>query len=302
MQVMSATDSCAEGQIRDVDAVVTRARGISRPLLQRAERLRVISHHGTGVERIDIAAASEMGIVVCNTPGMNTNAVAEHTLLLMLAAIRALPAADAAARRGDFSFKYGAALDELGGRVLGLVGYGAVARRVAQIAGRGFGMEILAWTRHRPAHDASDGVEFTDDLDGLVRRSDVVSLHVPSTADTMDLMDARRLALMRQGSIFINTARGGLVDEAALGNAIRQGRIGAAGLDVFAEEDAGLRSSPFAGLPNVVLTPHVGGISQAALRNCACLAASQVIDVLSGRKPPHLVNPAIWNRRRGADQ
>lgn len=284
--------------LRRAHAVITRGRGIDAASLRAAENLILVSHHGTGLDAVDVAASDRNGILVTNTPEANAAAVAEHAVMLMLAVARKAVAADGAARRGDFGFKYDADVVELGGRVLGLVGVGSIGVRVARIARAGFGMRVIACRSPGPTSAPDEGIALCPSLDALLARSDVVSLHLPHNAVTHGLIGARQLALMKPGAILVNTARGGLVDESALAEALAAGRLAGAGLDVFADETESLRDSPLAHLPNVVLSPHLAGSSRDALAKAAGMAAAQVIDVFADRRPPHLVNPHIWDRRR----
>ena len=258
-------------------AVVTRNHGFSEAELAAAPRLEVIGVHGTGTDRIARAAAERRGVAVVNTPGANARAVAELALGLMLACARGLVAADAAARAGDAAWRERARGIELGGRRLGLVGFGHVARALAQMA-RGLGMEVAALTRHAGAADlAAAGVRRADDLDALCAGSDVLSLH--AVPGPRPLLDAARIARMRQGAILVNTARGALVDEAALAAALRSGHLRAAGLDVTATETLPA-GSPLLAAPGLVLTPHIGGAAEDAFERTGREVARRVLAAL----------------------
>ena len=249
-------------------------------MIAAAPRLRLIQKIGVGVNTIDLDAAKARGMAVCNLPGTNARAVAELTLALMLAALRRLPRFDAAMRQGVWSdplLQDG--LGELGGRTVGLVGYGAIPRILAPILAA-MGCRLL-YTARAPKQDAlGDWCTLAD----LVPRSDLLSLHVPLTPETANLIDASTLARMKPGAILINTARGGLVDQAALTEALRSGRLAAAGLDVFEAEPPEFRA-PLFHLPNVVLSPHVAWITTGtfdrsfalAAENCRRLAAGEAL-------------------------
>jgi D-3-phosphoglycerate dehydrogenase / 2-oxoglutarate reductase len=257
-------------------AVITRNHGFSAAEIAAAPRLQVIVSHGTGTDSIDKAAAARRGIVVASTPGTNARSVAEHCLGLMLACARALPAADRATRAGDFDFRLRQETVELAGKTLGLVGYGRIARLVGTLA-RALGMRVCVFSKHAGAEDiAADGFEPVARLDALCRSADVLSLHgVP--ADEC-LIDARRIALMKPEAILVNTARGALLDEAALVEALETGRLRAAALDVFRSEpptDRRLLRSP-----NLILTPHMGGSAKEALARTAVEAARKVVEIL----------------------
>ena len=257
-------------------AVITRNHGFSAAEIAAAPRLRVIVSHGTGTDSIETAAAAVRGIVVASTPGTNARSVAEHCLGLMLACAREIPAADRATRAGDFDFRLRQETVELAGRRLGLVGYGRIARLVGQL-GRAFGMRVAAVSRRAGAEAmVADGVEPASGLDALCRSADILSLHGVPTGET--LIDARRLALMKPGAILVNTARGALVDEAALVAALKAGRLRAAALDVFRTEPP--TDNRLLRCPNLILTPHMGGSAREALERTAIEAARKVVEIL----------------------
>ena len=216
--------------------------------------LEILSFTGIGASNfIDLPAAAAQGITVCNCPGYADNTVAEHTLALLLAAARHLPQLDAELRGG----RWNQSLDgmELRGKQLGLVGFGGIGRRVFKLA-RAFGMTVKVWTRNpSEARAREHDVEFVS-LDKLLQTSDVISLHVALTDDTIDLIDAGRIKQMKPGSILINTARGEVVEETALVDALRDGHLKAAGLDVYQQDPLPVEH-PLLKLDNVVLSPHV---------------------------------------------
>jgi phosphoglycerate dehydrogenase-like enzyme len=233
---------------------------VTAPVMDLAPGLRLIQKIGVGLDTIDLRHAHARGIAVANMPGTNTAAVAEMTLALMLACLRrtvVLSEATKAGRGWDLPVETLDGLGEIGGRTVGLIGYGAIPQRLAPVL-RALGATPIAWTRSGRA----DGIDALP-LDDLLRRSDIVSLHIPSTPETARILDARRLALIRPGGILVNTARGALVDEAALFEALTSGRLAAAGLDVFAAEPA--RENPLFALPNVVAAPHVAWLTQETL-------------------------------------
>ena len=277
-------------------AVITRNAGLAADAIAAAPHLKVVAVHGVGTDAVAMDAATARGIAVVNTPAVNAPSVAEHALALTFALAKAIPASDLATRTGDTEFKYRVRLTELAGAHFGVVGFGAIGQATARLA-KALGMSVSAFSRSQPdAAFAAAGVERAPDLDVLLRGSDVVSLHRPLVAATRGLIGGRQLALMKPGALLINTGRGGLVDEDALAAALAEGRIAGAGLDAFASEPLPT-TSPLVRLPNVILTPHMAGSTVQALERMAVLAASQVIDVLAGRRPPHLVNPSVWNDR-----
>ena len=251
-----------------------------------ASHLRLIQKIGVGVNTIDVEAARTRGIGVCNMPGTNSRAVAEMTLLLMLAALRRLPALDAATRRGEgwaagprWQESYG----ELAGRVVGLVGFGAVPALLAPIL-KSIGAEILYTARSRKA----DTPAAWSTLDALLARSDILSLHLPLTAETARIIDAAALARMKPGAILVNTARGGLVDEPALIAALRSGHIAAAGLDVFADEPVAPDSALLT-LDNVALVPHLAWLTPETLERSLAVAAENCRRLAKGEALLHRV-------------
>jgi glyoxylate reductase len=250
----------------------------------------VISTCSVGVDHIDLAAATARGIPVGHTPGVLVETTADLAFGLMLAAARRLAEADHFVREGgwtpDRAWDPELLLGrDLWGATLGVIGLGAIGRAVARRA-QGFGMRVLGWTRSRRAVPGVEGVE----IDALLGESDFVSLHLALAPETRNLIDARALARMRPGAVLVNAARGGLVDEAALLEALRSGRLAAAGLDVFAHEPLD-PASPLLRAPNLVLTPHIGSASIATRTRMADLAVDNLLAGLEGRALPHWANP-----------
>lgn len=250
-----------------------------------APRLRLVQKIGVGVNTIDLEACRARGIAVCNLPGTNAPAVAEMTLLLMLAVLRRLPVFDRTMRQGRWSVEpeMQDRLGELGGRIVGLVGYGAVPRALAP-ALAALGCRIL-YANRTPKPDAIGAFR---PLPALLAEADVVSLHLPLLPETEQLIDAAALARMKPGAILVNTARGGLVDEAALIEALTSGRLGGAGLDVFAREPA-VVNDPLLALENVVVTPHVGWLTTATFDRSLALAAENCRRLRDGTALLHRV-------------
>ena len=251
-----------------------------------APGLRLIQKIGSGVNTIDLEAAAARGIAVCNLPGTNAPAVAEMTLLLMLAALRRLALLDRATRAGD-GWRLDPGLQdsfhELGGRTVGLVGYGAVPRALAPVLGA-MGCRVLYTARA----EKPDALGEWRALPDLLAESDVVSLHVPLTPATERMIDAAALARMKPGAVLVNTARGGLVDQHALVAALTAGRLAAAGLDVFAAEPAG-RENPLFALENVVVAPHVGWLTTGTFDRSFALAVENVRRLREGQPLLHRV-------------
>jgi len=267
------------------DVIVSRTWTIDRATLEAGPRLRAVVSTGVGVDRIDVEAASELGIVVANAPG-NDISMAEATLLLALAVTKKLPRLMDAAKAGRRRPIDTHAVD-LHGKTLGIVGLGRIGTRVARLA-RAFGMDVLATSVHVRESELAELVL----LDDLLRRSDVVSLHGILTPETRHLIGARELGLMKPSAILVNTARGELVDEAALVLALREGRLAGAGLDVLEVEPPD-PANPLLGLANVIVTPHGLGLTDEAFDRCAVLTEEAVLSVLDGQLPATTVNRSV---------
>lgn len=256
---------------------------IDRALLERIPSVRVIARRGVGYDKIDIASAKSLGKVVTIGRGGNEDAVADHTLGLMLSLGRRIAEQRDAMRAGRWAILTGT---DLYGKTVGLVGFGAIARKVARRL-TGFDAHILVHTRTAAAGAPSD-VAFVD-LPTLLSHSDYVSLHVPATAATTGMIDAAALARMKPGAFLVNTARAALIDERALLAALRSGTIAGAGLDVLAAETDPLQravADDLLALPNVVVTPHAAASTNEALARTNLIAARAIVDVLEGRDPP----------------
>ena len=279
-------------RIRDAELVVN-IRSSSRftgAVFESCARLKLLSIWGTGTDNIDLTAAARHGVTVTNTPGVSAASVAEHALALMLAVARRIPAQDAEVRAGKWPLGNSV---ELRGKTLGVIGLGAIGRRFAEL-GAGIGMRVIAWTMHpRPGL----GLELVP-LERLFEASDVVSVHVRLSPETRNMIGERELARMKPGAIFVNTARGAIVDEAALLEALRMKRIAGAGLDVFTTEPLKPDHS-FSGLSNVVLTPHSAGVTPEALEAGLLMAVENVKAFLGG-KPDHVVATPRVARNEGS--
>jgi len=241
--------------------------------------LKLLSLWGTGTDNIDLAAAARHSVTVTNTPGVSAISIAEHCLALLLAAARRIPRTDAEIRQGRWPRGEGV---QMHGKTLGIIGLGAIGRRFAQI-GAAVGMRVIAWTMH-----PNPALGFTlVPLDELYRESDVVSVHLRLSAETRGIIGEREFAAMKPSAIFINTARGAIVDEAALLEALLTGKIAAAGLDVFEVEPLPAGHA-LTRLPNVVLSAHSAGVTPEALEAGLQMAVDNVFQFLEGR-PEHIV-------------
>lgn len=272
------------GAILGVDEVNAQA-------LARADSLKVISRFGVGVDSVDLEAATQRGIVVTNTPGANTVAVAELTLGLILALARHIPRQDRAVKGGDWRVISGM---ELYGQTLGIVGMGRIGRETAARAAA-FGMQIVYYDPYPPSPETLGTLRAESvTLDRLLRESDVVSLHLPLTPQTHHLLDAAALARMKPSALLINTARGGLVDETALYEALKAGKLAGAACDAFALEPS--IGNPLLELDQFIATPHSGSATQQTTLRMGMMAAENLLAVLRGERPESVVNPDVYNR------
>lgn len=280
-------------QLDDVVGLIVGFQTIDRALLERAPQLRVVAKHGSGVDNIDIAAATDSGVVVTNAPGCNSMAVAEFTLGVMLAVGRRIPYQDAGVRGGQWAIHVGV---ELAGAVLGIIGMGRVGRLVAARA-RAFDMRVV-YTDSAPIADLGDldaECEFRE-LPALLEESDFVTIHAPLMPSTTHLINADALQRMKPTAFLVNAARGEIVDEEALEEALASGWIAGAALDVFSQEPL-RRGDLIAQRERTVLTPHTAGYTTQSLAATSILTAENVVDALQGRWPRNALNqPAAWPR------
>ena len=307
-EVQIAADTGEETLVKavaDADALVVRSSQVTGKIIQAGKRLKVIGRHGIGLDNIDLEAASRCKVAVVNTPEANVLSVAEHVIASMLYLCKKLPQSDKALRSGVFNrsgslpglvTKLGYTTLELYGKTLGLVGVGKISRRVAEIAGKGFNMNTIGYDAFLPAETIkAAGVEPCSSLEELFKQSDFISLHVPLTPATKDLVDAKLLGLMKPTAYLVNTARGGVVNEEALYTALKNNAIAGAAVDVFATEPP-QQDHPFFELDNILVTPHAAAMTDGALLRMALDVAEGVVAVLKGEKPKYLVNPEVWEK------
>jgi D-3-phosphoglycerate dehydrogenase len=282
-----------EGEIAraaaDAEVLFDTSHPLSRATLERLPRLRLIAFYGIGTDFIDVPAATELGIVVTNAPLYGTNEVADHAVTLLLACSRRLRRADQVVRRGDWDWSSFRPLHSLAVSTVGVVGFGNI--------GRAFGRRMLAFGCRVLYHDpyvpeAPFEGAIPAPLQQLLREADYVSLHVPRTAESVDLIGARELALMKPTAFLVNTGRGAVVDQPALVQVLQQGRIAGAGLDVFAEEPLP-PDHPLLALDNVILTPHWAGYSEEAWDRQRVVCCDAAEHVLRGEWPDNVVNPRV---------
>ena len=269
--------------LRDIDGAVVGVVPMTRHVLEASPRLKVVSMHGVGVDHIDLQAASQHGVVVANCPGANDQAVADLAIGLMIAVARQIPCADQALRREEWGRYSGS---ELWNRTLGLIGYGRIGRGVAKRA-LGFDMNVIVYDPYiLPEQVGLPGVQLSG-LEEVITSADFLSLHAALTDETRQIIGESQLRSMKPTAFLINTARGGLVDEAALYLALSQKWIAGAALDVFVNEPP--LGSPLLGLENLVVTPHVGAHTQEAIERMGVMAAQNVVQTLQGGQPLHRV-------------
>lgn len=290
-EVVIPSAAALPGELADAEALVVRsATKVTAALLEKAARLRVIGRAGVGVDNVDVEAATRRGILVMNTPGGNAVSVAEHTIALMLGLARAVPQANASIQAGRWEKSLFSGT-ELRGKTLGLVGLGRVGTEVARRA-RALEMKVLAYDPYvTPAAAREVEVELVP-LDELLGQSDVISLHTSLSALTEKMIDAPAIAKMKRGARLINCARGELIDEAALAEALRSGKLAGAAVDTFAEEPP--KNSPLVGLPNLIATPHIAGSTAEAQEEVGTAIGQQVRDYLADGLIRNAVNmPAL---------
>ena len=268
-----------------VDGYVAGLDYITADVLSKApDSLKVISRYGAGVDRVDMPAATAKGIKVTNTPGTNSVAVCELAFALMLCAARNIPKLHAAVEKGEWPRSQGI---ELRGKTLGIVGMGAIGKNLATRA-KAFGMTVNAYDPYFDEAFAKENGIGRMDLDEVLTTSDFISLHVPLNDSTRHMIDAEKIAEMKDGAVVINTARGGIIDEQAAADAVKSGKLGGLGLDAF-EQDP-LIESPLKGLDNVIFTPHTGAHTAEAVSGMGSMAVDNVIAVLSGENCPYVLN------------
>lgn len=285
------TDLSQETLIRDVedcDAILTRSNAmITEKVIQAGKQLKVIAKYGVGLDNIDIDAATKRGIYVTNTPEANANVVAEHVLAFMLALSKNLLPMDEELRKGNFAFRREMFSVDLEKKTLGIIGLGRIGRLVAKKARHGFDMSVIGYDPYLSS--SVPDIELVDNLDQILKESDFISLHLPLSESTKGIIGTREFTLMKSSAYFINAARGGVVNESDLAQALKRGEISGAGIDVFEQEPPD-KDNPLFDLENVIVTPHSAALSKEGAGRMSLHAAIQVDQVLSGEKPKWAVN------------
>lgn len=274
--------------LQGCDGVIVRTAVVNEEVFRRCPGLKAVAKHGVGVDNIDLDAARRYGRRVVNVPAANTLSVAEQAMALIIACAKRLPFMCEQYKRGNYRVKDTVLTSELGGKTLGLAGLGRIASAVAKMAKNGFSMKIIAYDPYLSRESGSDAAVLVDRWEQLFRESDFVSVHMPATKETEKIIGKREFGLMKKTAFLINTARGKIVDEAALIEALESGEIFGAGLDVSDPEPA-LQSNPLFRMENVILTPHNAASTREAMVRMALGAAEGIDDLLSGREPAHPV-------------
>ena len=300
VELCVAPDACepsTRALIGDVHAVIVRtATRITAETIEAAPLLEVIARTGAGVDNVDVKAATARAIPVCYAPLANCSSVVEHALALMLALAKNLPAMDRAVRAGRFDVRREYNCHDVAGKVLGVVGCGRVGRELARRCVGLLGMGALVFDPYVQAEDVPDGVQLVTALSEVFQQADFVSIHVPLGDETHHLVDAAMIGRMKTTACLINTARGAVVDEAALAAALADGRIAGAGLDVF-ETEPPQADSPLLALSNVILTPHTAALTEECAGRMATDAVEGVLAVLQGKRPEYVFNPQVYEAR-----
>jgi D-3-phosphoglycerate dehydrogenase / 2-oxoglutarate reductase len=283
--------------LEQVDGFILRIGRIDGKAMRRCPKLRVIARPGVGVDNVDVATATEFGIPVVIAPRANSRSVAEHTLALIFAVAKNIVDSDVETRKGNWNVREKYAAVELLGRSVGVVGFGNIGRETAKLASA-CGMPVGVYDPFVARADIeAAGYRHYGDVIDLLRDSDIVALHMPSTAETRHLIRRETLALMKPTAYVINCARGEIIDEDALFDALSTGKLAGAGLDVLLEEPMKAGHKLFA-LPNVVVTPHLAAQTREATARGVVMAAEGTLAVLAGERWPHVVNPAAYNHPR----
>jgi len=276
--------ACAAGS----DALVVGIEKITARVIQAGKKLKVIAKHGAGVDNIDMETATKNKIVVTSAPGANSDAVADMTMGLFLALARSLPFADRSVKGGGWPRMAGTQLNK---KTLGIVGVGQIGKKVARRAA-GFDMKILVYDVVKDEEFAAAYGAAYLPLDDVIQSSDFISIHVPLTSTTRNLISTREFGLMKKGAFLVNIARGGIVDETALFPALKEKKISGAALDVFTQEPPA--GSPLLSLDNFIATPHMGGYTMEALNETGMICVRNIMDVLAGKRPQFLNNPEVY--------
>lgn len=269
--------------VGDCDAILARTADFNQVVLEKGIKLKIVARHGAGLDNIDLDYAREKGIVITNTPGANSNSVAEHTIALMLACAKNIPYFDKITREGDWVKRDTEKTIDVSGKTLGLIGFGRISGLVAKKAALGFDMNVLVYRTHRDT-PLPEYIQEAENMEEVLSQSDFVSFHMPLRPDTENIINKETLGLMKESAYFINMARGGNVDEDALYDTLKSHKIAGAAIDVFKMEPPGADNKLFE-LDNLIVSPHNAAHSYDSMDRMAYNAATEIIKVLNGKKP-----------------
>ncbi|BAK99627.1 oxidoreductase [Oscillibacter valericigenes Sjm18-20] len=275
-------------ECRDCDGALTRNGKFTQRVFEACPKLKVVSMHGVGVDGIDVNAATKMGIQICNAAESNQKSVAEYAVGLILMLAKRSVVYNNGLKSGDMSVRnlYGS---DVSGKMLGIIGMGNIGTQVARMACNGLGMKVIGYNRHISKKQKTDFGFLTPDMDEVISSADFLSLHLPGTDKTRHMIDARRLALMKESAFLINTGRGEVIDEAALIKVLQDGKLRGAALDVF-EGNLPKSNNPLLSMDNVIVTPHTAAFTTEALERMSYQAALGIVEALEKRPVTYAVN------------
>lgn len=285
--------------VQDVQGIVLRAPAkVTKEVIDANPYLKVISGAGVGLDNIDVEYATTLGIPVLHAPAVNKTSTAEHAVMLMLALAKSVLPFHEQLKKGNYNARMTIPARELKGKKVGLIGFGHIAQEVAKILKLGFEMDVTAWVRtYKPEkHQIAQqiGIHINTNLEEVFKESDYISIHLPLTAETRMLIDQRLLSIMKPSACLINTARGAIIHQEDLYNVLKNGKIRGAGLDVFDPEPPD-KNLPLLSLPNIIVTPHVGGTTVESNQIMASTVATNVLKTLQGLRPQYIANPEVLN-------
>lgn len=285
----------------DVFGIIVRSSTLGEEVIKEAKNLKIIARHGAGYNNIDVEAATKNNVLVTNVPSANTYSVAEYVIAAILTMSRKLLQGDAALRSGQLSQpgkslpglvgQYGLGGNDAQGRCLGIIGFGKIGRKTAELATGLLGMKVLAYDPF--VKTAPENVILKSNIQDVLREADFVTLHSLVTKETENLIDEAALNMMKSSAYLINAGRGELIDEKALVEALKQGKIAGATLDVFKEEPPKMENPLFTA-PNLLLTPHIAGVTEESVQGLSMGSAQAVVDFHRGKKPESIINPEVW--------
>ncbi len=292
-EVIIAPDESKEtlmGLVKDVDGMIVRLAQIDKDIISNGKNLKIIAKHGAGVDNIDVKFATECGICIVNTGNANSLSVAEHTIAAMMAVFKRITIIDKALRNGNWFIKNDNRSMDFTGKTLGLIGVGSIGSEVARMAINGFQMKVLAYDPYIDKKKAAaKGIEIRDSLEEIFKIADVISIHIPLTLETKGLINRKLLFMLKPTAVFVNFARGEVVDEEALLELLKEGKIYGAALDAFCREPLP-DNSPFLKLENVILSPHGASFTEECRSRMSKYLAEDIIAFFEGKKPARIVN------------